>query len=78
MEPGDQKNVAIGGKPGKRFAVYRFVHKEPFELIAEYDTIEEVRSHHWQFARDQRVRLQHGECWKFLPLTKFEEWAKRQ
>ena len=70
-------DIVIGGMPRKRFAVYRFNPRgEPSESIAEYDTIEEVRNHHWRLDWDQRVRLRRGECWKYLSMSKFEEWAK--
>jgi len=75
----DEKDIMIEGMSRKRFAVYRFNRRgEPSEQIAEYDTIEEVRNHHWRFDWDQRVRLQRGECWKYLSMSKFEEWAKGQ
>jgi hypothetical protein len=73
----DENDIVIAGKSKKRFAVYRFnARGEPCERIAEYDTIDEVRKHHWRFDWDQRVGLRRGECWKYLPLSKFEEWAK--
>ncbi len=67
--------MEIEGEPAKRFKVFRTdIDDKPYECLAEYDTIDEVRAHRWRL--DQRYRIWVGG--QFMTRAEFEAWAKEQ
>jgi hypothetical protein len=63
-------------EPIKKFRVW-LTDKDnrPYELVGEYDTVAEVRTHPWRQARRHLIEVT-GKFNKFYTLSEFNEWVK--
>lgn len=65
--------MKVEGIPAKRFRVFRTdINDDPFECEAEYDTVTEVRSHHYRLDRRYKVSVDR----KFMTRAEFDAWAQ--
>jgi len=68
--------MKVEGEIGKPFGIYWLdINDHPHECEAEYETIEQVRSHRYRLDRQYKIRVRGR---KYLTRTQFEEWAKKQ
>lgn len=65
--------MRIGGEHGKRFRVFRTdIDDRPYECEAEYDSMEQVRSHRWRADRRYKISVSR----RFMTRAEFDAWAR--
>jgi hypothetical protein len=71
-------SIEIEGNPIKRFRIYKCDSKgNPCELVAEYDSIAEVKGHRWRPDRIDKIQVIEQGSRKFLTAPEFAIWMKQ-
>lgn len=65
--------MTIPSEPVKNFRVWLAdADNRPHEVVGEYDTVAEVRTHNWRRARRHLIEVDG----KFYTLSEFNDWVK--
>jgi hypothetical protein len=60
-------------KPAKRFRIYRVVRGEPYSLIAEYDSEEELLEHRVRLDRHESLRFSSKTGIEYVSVQKYQQ-----